>query len=238
MLGAPPTCERAPTSRGHALGEPVQVQVRGCGCVVGKQVDESRWSVVGEQVSQKVVVEERGSRRSEVGVVVERPHELGVLFAGDQVVEQSSGGSFGRGQNAETEIDHVNRPAVVEVPSMSGSCGQRHLTGSRNEVLLNAHVRHDTWYLVPGGAAPSIHQHRFSAAVLGRYEFENRSSVSRSSDPKRGGSAARVGGGAARVGLFRSSRIGGNSTERIGAVMWVGGLIHDSPCCARRARVH
>jgi len=39
----------------------------------------------------------RDSRRREVVVVVvERPHELGVLVAGDEIVEQSSGGSIER----------------------------------------------------------------------------------------------------------------------------------------------
>ena len=67
---------------------------------------------------------------------------------------------FGRFLWARSErrakIDHVNRPAVLEVPSMSDSYGQRHLTGSRDEVLLDAHKRHDS--LVPGRAVSSIYQ--------------------------------------------------------------------------------
>jgi hypothetical protein len=50
-----------------------------------------------------------------------------MLIAGDEIIEQLLTGPLGHGQHAEAEIDHIHRPAPIEVPSVARSRRKRHL---------------------------------------------------------------------------------------------------------------
>ena len=64
-----------------------------------------------------------------------------MLIVGDEITKETSPGSLGNGEYAETEVDHIDRSATVELPPMTSARGERHLPRRRDHILLNrAHV--------------------------------------------------------------------------------------------------
>lgn len=68
-----------------------------------------------------------------------------MLVPAEQIAEQTLSGPQRNGEDPETEIDHVHRSAVIEIPTVACAGRKLHLTRRRHQVLLNA--THDAMVL-------------------------------------------------------------------------------------------
>jgi hypothetical protein len=70
-----------------------------------------------------------------------------MVVSAEKVAEKLSHLARGHGQHPEAEIDDVNGTSMFEMPAPADWGGQRHLSGCRNQILLNRfHFPNHTWY--------------------------------------------------------------------------------------------
>ena len=70
------------------------------------------------------------SSRGEIGIVCEGGDECRVVLAAEEIAKKELRLAGGNGEHAKSQVDHVDRTSLVEVPPMSNICRHRHLTRS------------------------------------------------------------------------------------------------------------
>ena len=134
-LAGPTSSEGSTSCADDTLAKSHVVQVGGGKFIRCDELAEAASLFTGEDVAEGDRRGRRDSRRGEIGVVSQGGDECRMVLAAKEIAEKALRLTRGDGEHAKTQVDHVDRSSLVEMPPMANVCRYRHLTRRGHEIL-------------------------------------------------------------------------------------------------------